>query len=424
MLGLSAKGIRAPSYALVEECVGKREDGMNVQERLITLVDQESERVTGFLRDLVRIRSIWGDAARLREAATLIHGSLRDVGIAAQLVESGTEGMPMVLGRLVGSGGGPSLLLNGHMDVYPPSNSWTKDPFGAQVQNGRLFGQGVADMKAGTAAMTMAAVLLAKSGIGLAGDLLLLAIPNHFEGGEGSRKALREGLVVDNAVVCEPTDLQVVTGQRGILYVTITVRGRSAHTTSDIGVNAIVRAARVVDALQTIVPRNAAREPVGQPLILNVAMISGGLAHNLIPEACVLTVDIRYPPGQTAEDVLQDVKEAIATAVSDDFETDVIPEDTCIRNPRNSVHIPDDHPLALATLRAHSSASGQQGTLGFHKAWPDAPIFNEAGIPAISYGPGSMDAYWDDEFVEVSDYLTAVKTYCVLAASLLADPRD
>jgi acetylornithine deacetylase/succinyl-diaminopimelate desuccinylase-like protein len=398
---------------------------MDIQERVLSLADQERDYLVGFLQDLVRVRSIWGDAAALSRAAALVHSALRVVDIEANLVDSGTIGMPMVLGRLVGSGRGPSLLLDGHLDVYPPSTSWSKDPFGAEIDGGRLFGQGVADMKGGTAAMTMAAVILAKSGVRLAGDLVVLAIPNHFEGGEGSRVALRRGLTVDYAVTCEPTDLQIVTGQRGILYVTITVKGRSAHTTAaGVGVNAIVRAAQVIEALQSVVPRNRARQPVGEPLILNVAMISGGLAHNLIPETCTLTVDIRFPPGQTAADALQDVKDAIEGAVSDEFVTEAAPEDTCVRNPRNSAQIANDHPLTLALLEAHRAASGRKARVGFHKAWPDAPIFVEAGIPAISYGPGSMDAYWDDEFVEVADYLTAVKTYCLAALSIVGTAGD
>lgn len=389
----------------------------SAEQTMLAAVEQERDALIGFYRELVMIPSIWGHEEPLRQAADLIAGRLREAGFETELPPSGTEGMPMVLGRRTGSGGGRSLLLNGHMEVYPPSESWTVGPFAGVIRDGRLYGQGSADMKGGTAAMTMAAWLLGRYDAPLAGDLYVLAIPNHFEGGEGSRKAVRDGLMTDAAVICEPTDLRVVTGQRGILYLTIVTTGRAAHTTAtDIGVNAIERMAKVIIALSEMVPRNSAGDPISDEKILNTAMIEGGLEHNLIPEACTLTVDIRFSPEQTQDDVLRDVHEAIATALpADEFTVTVEPEATCIRNPRSSLRLPDDHPLAAIVAAAHSDATGAEPVFGFHPAWPDTPAFNELGIPAITYGPGSMECYWDDESVELEEYLNAIKTYCLVA---------
>jgi acetylornithine deacetylase/succinyl-diaminopimelate desuccinylase-like protein len=380
---------------------------------LLQLAETASESSLALYRDLLRIPSVWGDAPRLSEAADFLAGELRDAGLDVELPESGTDGMPMVLARLRGRAGGPSLLLAGHMEVYPPSESWELDPWGATVRDGRVYGQGAADMKGGTAGMTAAAVILGRNGVELPGDLVLLAVPNHFEGGEGTRKALRDGLEVDAAIVCEPTGLAVVTGQRGILYLTITVHGRAAHTTAlDIGVNAIERAARIIEALYGL----AASAASDVAPIVNVAMIVGGVVHNLVPERCRLTVDIRFAPEQTADEVLGDVREAIASVLGDDeLGTSVEPEATCVRNPRSSLRLPDGHPLPGWLAIAHEDAGGGPASLGFHPAWPDTPILNEAGIPAITYGPGSMECYWDDEWVEVDEYLTAVRTYCLAA---------
>lgn len=385
------------------------------------LAEVDATSALEFYCELLRIPSVWGDAARLTDAAELIGGYLADAGLVVELAESGTDGMPMVVARLRGRGGGRSVILNGHMEVYPPSESWTVDPWGALVRDGRVYGQGAADMKGGTAAMTVAAATLARAEVPLRGDLVVLAVPNHFEGGEGTRRALRNGLAADFAVVCEPTGNAVVTGQRGILYLTITTRGRTAHTTAlGIGVNAIERAARVVAALGRMVPKDARREPVPTEKMVNVAMVSGGVVHNLVPESCRLTVDIRFPPEQTQDDVLADVRDAIAAALSDDdqFPTTVEPEPTCIRNPRSSLRLPDDHPLARALADAHEAVTGSPAASAFHPAWPDTPIFNEAGVPAVTYGPGSMECYWDDESVEVGEYVTAAKTYCAAVAAL------
>jgi acetylornithine deacetylase/succinyl-diaminopimelate desuccinylase-like protein len=392
------------------------------QRRLLEFVDRERQTIEDFYRELVRIPSVWGHAEPLAGAARLIAECLGEAGYTVELPDSGTDGMPMVLARRNG-GADPddALIFNGHMEVYPPSQSWTVDPFGGVVRDGRLYGQGAADMKGGTAAMTMACWALGRAGAELGRDVVLLAVPNHFEGGEGTRKALREGLRGACAVVCEPTGLHVLTGQRGILYLTIDVAGRAAHTTAlDIGVNAIERAMRIVKALGEMVPRDAAGEPVSATPIVNVAMVSGGLAHNLVPESCRLTVDIRFPPEQTQDDVLRDVERAIDGAIHDRDEHPITvePEETCVRNPRSSLKLPDDHPLVRTLAAAHATVTGEPGRLSTHPAWPDTPIFNEMGVPAVTYGPGSMECYWDDESVALDEYVTAVKTYCAAAVSL------
>ena len=126
------------------------------------------------------------------------------------------------------------------------------------------------------------------------------------------------------------------------------------------------------------------------------------------------------PPEQTHADVLRDVRAAIADALGEDgeFPTTVEPEETCVRNPRSSLRVPDDHPLVRLLARAHETVTRSPARLDFHPAWPDTPIFNELGIPAVTYGPGSMECYWDDESVAVEEYLTAVKTYCVAALDI------
>jgi acetylornithine deacetylase/succinyl-diaminopimelate desuccinylase-like protein len=393
---------------------------MNDAAAIISAVERERDRMVSFCQELVRIPSVWGAVEPLRAAARLIASSLEPAGYEVELVDSGTDGMPMVVARLPGSGGGRSVLFNGHMEVYPPSTSWSVDPFGGLIREGRLYGQGVADMKGGTAAMTMASWLLGTRLHRLPADVLLLAIPNHMEGGVGTRKALRDGLTADWAINCEPSSVCVLTGQRGIAYVRITVRGRAAHTTAlDIGVNAIERAAAVIEALRGLVPRDADGNPINVEKILNVAMIEGGVKHNLVPETCTITVDMRFPPEQTPELVLRDVRAAIAEALpQDEFPITVELEETCIRNPRTSLRLPDDHPLVSAVAAAHESATGQPAQLSFHPAWPDTPILNEMGIPAVTYGPGSMECYWDDEFIELDEYLTAITTYCIAADSL------
>jgi acetylornithine deacetylase/succinyl-diaminopimelate desuccinylase-like protein len=154
--------------------------------------------------------------------------------------------------------------------------------------------------------------------------------------------------------------------------------------------------------------------------VCNVAQISGGVAHNLVPERCLVTFDFRFPPDQTQECVLRDVRAAVSRALGelDEFPVEVALEATCLKNPRSSLRIADDETIIAGLGASHQRVTGRAAGLDRHKAWPDTPIFWEAGIEAATYGPGSMDCYWDDEFVPVSDYLTAVRTYAVAALGL------
>ena len=222
----------------------------------------DAERSFELYRELLQVPSVWGDARELRRAADLLGGALSDAGLDVQLPDSGTPEMPMLLARLPGRGAGRRCCSPATWRSIRHRNRGRSTRGPPRSVMAACYGQGAADMKGGTAGMCAAAAVLGRSGAELPGDLVVLAVPNHFEGGEGTRKAVREGLRTDAAIVCEPTDLEVVTGQRGILYLEITVRGRAAHTTAlRLGVNAIERAARVVAALGAMTDARCSRGP-------------------------------------------------------------------------------------------------------------------------------------------------------------------
>lgn len=389
-------------------------------ERVLDVIDRNEDRLVRFLQDLLRIPSVWGNATALTAAAEHLATPLREAGLAVQLPGSGTPGMPNMLARL-GDGGDDGIIFNGHMEVYPPSESWTRDPFGGDVVDGRIYGVGVSDMKAGTAAMTMATAMLAEAGTRPERDVIVLAVPNHFEGGEGTRQAIRDGLKADFAINCEPSDMRVLLGQRGIAYVKVTVSGRASHTTAlDVGVNAIERAAKVVQEVLAMPITDRDGLVLPDLKVCNIAQIAGGVVHNLVPERCELTFDFRFPAGQDQDCVLRDVRDAVERALNrlQEFPVDVHLEATCLKNPRSSLHVAEDEPIVQHLAAAHLAVTDQPATFDTHNAWPDTPIFWESGIKAVTYGPGSMNCYWDDESVSVADYLTSIRTYAVAALTL------
>lgn len=388
--------------------------------KVLGWIDEHEQDAVDFLSDFLQVRSVWGDGKHLTTAAEMLAGALQDVGVPAELTRCGTDGMRNVQATY-GPATDDGLVFNGHMEVYPPSTSWTRDPFGGDVSDGRIYGVGVADMKAGSAAMTMAVTALAATGVSPVRGITVLAVPNHFEGGEGTRQALRDGLKAGYAINCEPSGMNVLLGQRGIAYVKARVRGRAAHTTAlDIGVNAIDRASRFVREVLDMPITGPDGSVLDAEKVCNVAQISGGVAHNLVPEFCEVTFDVRFPPEQDQDCVLRDFRAAAQRALSrlDEFPVEIALEDTCVKNPRSSLRIREDARIITTLSRAHERGEHAPASLCFHKAWPDTPIFWEAGIEAATYGPGSMDCYWDDESVVVADYLAAIRTYALSALEL------
>lgn len=389
-----------------------------VEARIGEFVDQRAEEMVGFLKSVVSTPSVWGDVPQLALMARILGERMSAAGVDVTYPDSGTQGAPNVL-AFAGNAASPRcLLLNGHFDVYPPSDSWSFDPFSAPVRDGRVYGPGSTDMKGGTTAMVVAMTVLCALGLPGNGRVAALGVPNHFEGGEGTRLALDAGLNAEAAIVCEPTDLDICSAQRGILYMIVRVKGVSAHSThTELGVNAIEKSLPFLQALRTPAFLKPDHDDYGAEKILNISMIEGGLRRCLIPELCTITLDVRFSPSTTAERVLADVRACLAECTRRDpaFRATVEPHDTCVRNPRSPMAW-IKHPLNDALATAHQAFANAPAKHACHPAWPDTPIFNERGIPAVTYGPGSKHCYWDEEYVGIAEYLRAIKVYSATAA--------
>ena len=268
-------------------------------------VDAHADEMVRFLQAVVQSRSLWGDVPELAKLGDLLTARLRAAGVRAEQPDSGSPGMPNVLGSVGDASSGRNLLFCGHFDVYPHSKGWSFDPWSAPIRDGKLYGPGSTDMKGGTTAMVIAATVLAALGEPNGGQVTVLAVPNHFEGGEGTRRALDAGLTAEAGIVCEPTDLDICASQRGILYMDITIKGVGAHTTyEDVGVNAIEPIIPIIQALKTKEFAKPNHDEFGPEKIVNIALVQGGLRRCLIPEECVLTVDVRFSPSTSAAAVL------------------------------------------------------------------------------------------------------------------------
>ncbi len=368
------------------------------------------------LFELLAIDSIWGNEAAVAEhlRARLPEWGLEDV----TLVEvPGRPGRPSVGARLHGSGGGRSALVNGHIDIYELSEDWTRDPFVPAEESGRIYGAGVADMKAGTAAAIAAIRRVATSGVRLRGDAVLQCVSCHFEGGLGTRALLGAGFVADAAVCGEPTDNAMGVAQRGTAYLRITTIGKQAHTVAkDQGVNAIETMQPVLDGLRKLAD-DLPFDP--HPLlkggtILNIGTIHGGTKHNQVPDRCVVTCDLRLLPSQDPYDVRRRVEDMIAelrSSVDARLEARVEFSEHWLSGPRLPYEIAEDAPVVRVLDEAAAAVTGRPPVHFGIDGWTDMRPLFDAGIPAVNLGPGTPPYNWADEWVETARYLETVAIY-------------
>lgn len=359
------------------------------------------------LFSLLRVDSTWGKekALALQLAEQLEQRGFEDV----RLIEPLT-GRPSVIGRIRGTGGGKTIILNGHLDTYEISNDWTRDPFTPEIAGGRIYGAGIADEKAGTAGLLAAACEFLRPERRPAGDIIFMGVSAHFEGGLGTRAVLDSGITADGAITCEPSNLTINNSHRGAAYIDVVTYGKQAHTTAKAqGYNAIEA---MVPVIQAIGHLELPHEPdaLGGPII-NVGTIAGGTKHNQVPDRCQISIDVRLPAGLAPETVLGKFRDLLKHLAEDlpQFRGDAMFSPYWLSGPRNPSQTAPEHPLAMTVASAARSAGfGGEVTL---PVWSDMCVLNERGIPSVNIGPGGPPYNWADEYVELEEYLTAVGIY-------------
>ncbi len=370
------------------------------------------------LAELVRFPTVNppGDEGAL--AAHLAEG-LEVLGFSVKLDEV-LPGRPNVIARLPGRAGSPTLLFNTHMDVVPPGAGWTRDPFAAEIADGRLYGRGAADAKGSLAGFLLAASALAQSGIPLDGDLLVTAVMDEEVGSQGARR-LAPSVAADHAIVGEPTGLDVVVAHRGSFRPVIAVKGRAAHASQPaLGVNAVYHAARAIAAFEAYAGTLGGRAHplVGSPT-LAVTIVHGGHKENVIPDRCEFTIDRRLIPGETEAEAQAGIERVLdgVRAGHPHFRAAIARLLPTTGGPAETA---PDAPIVGALTRAGRAVLGRDPGLAGFPAACDMVHFRSAGIPTAVLGPGDLAcAHTADEWVEVRQVADAARIYALTALSLL-----
>ena len=418
-------------------------------------VGERRDELVALVRELVSHASenpkLLTDAAA-QARATAAEAACQDA-MAAQLAALGMDvdrfealpGRDDVVGRLAGGGGGRSLILNGHVDVVPAgdASAWPHDPWGGELEGGRLWGRGACDMKGGIAAGVVALRALQGLGIRLAGDVVFQSVVDEETGGPGTRAALARGHVADGAIVLEPTAGEIVTVEGGLEWVRVVVRGRTGHSAvryrsvhaggQGEAVSAIEKAVKLLAAVAEL-ERHWGVHKV-HPLMprgittINPGVIAGGsgggadgmpngmVAYSNFADYCALGLSLKYLPNERGEDVKAEFEQYVArVAAADPWLREHAPEIEWgvagVSFPPSEV--PSDHPLVTALSGAFRAVAGEPRLGGF-EAVSDLAWLAEAGIPAVLYGPGDFaQAHSSAEYVAVDD-LVEVASVVALA---------
>jgi putative selenium metabolism hydrolase len=333
----------------------------------------------------------------------------------------------------IGPGHGPLLMLNGHMDTVRVSDvaAWSREPFGAEIEDGVLYGLGSCDMKGGLAAMIYGAKLARDAGVPLKGDIVVACVVQEEPcEGLGSRVLIEEeGIHPDWVVLGEPTGLDISRGQRGRLEMRLVAYGRSAHAASPrLGENAIYTTARLVFGLELLAEQLANDDFLGPGTLAVTDFASSASSRNAIPDRCELIIDRRLTLGENETKALAEIQRVIAReGVRAEIE---VTEYNATSYTGYTCHarefypawvMAEDHPLVASAVRAvRTQLRHRPRVTKWDFSTEGAYTAGVAGIPTVGFGPGDpRHAHTADEYVRLADVYAAAEVYAQLAAELL-----
>jgi acetylornithine deacetylase len=374
------------------------------------MIGESMSEVTKLLEQLVRIDSVNPDlvpgGAGETEIATFIQSWLEEKGFETHWLEN-TPGRPSVVGIARGTGGGKSLMLNGHIDTVTTAGM-SIPALEPRVEQGRMYGRGSYDMKCGVAAMLIAAAQ-AKT-LGLRGDLIVACVADEENASIGTSEVAGQ-FKADAAIVCEPTNLEMMVAHKGFVWANITTHGKAAHgSRPDLGVDAIAKMGAVLIELEKLAAR-LAQNPKHALLgtgSVHASLINGGEERSSYPATCSLEIERRTVPGETPEMVRAELQAIIETCLSRDPNFRASLEIGLIRQ----AHECFEGEAIVQTLRHHAKAlTGLEPRIAGAPYWTDCAILVEAGIPSFLYGPSGDGAHAAIEWVDLTSLETCVRVY-------------
>jgi acetylornithine deacetylase/succinyl-diaminopimelate desuccinylase family protein len=376
------------------------------------------ERVKSLLCDLIAIPSYGGaEEAIIRYLADRF--ARQD--IPRRVTE--LEGKPINVVAEIGKGL-RAIVLNSHVDTVPPGDpaAWLTDPLTPVEKDGLIYGRGAMDAKGCLTAMIVAFETLAQTRDSLPGKVILMAVGGEERGGLGTKAEVAKGLKAEAAIIGESTHLVPLVAHKGVLRLEVGVIGRAAHASDpEAGINAIVAMGPILLALDELAAEVRRRsDPYTGKASLVISTISGGVALNVIPASCVISIDRRVLPNETEADVNREIVEVVNRAVRATSGARV-----AVRKVRFVPPATTDpgEPIVAATERAASAVLGRPiQSAGLPATCDMTYLVNDGGIPTVILGPGDIGvAHQANEHISIEQMALAVEVYLKTIDAWLKD---
>jgi acetylornithine deacetylase len=350
---------------------------------------------------------------------------LREIGLETELGPVEGE-RANAIGRWRGTGGGKSLMFNGHVDTNPVTEGWTVDPYGGVVDKDFIYGIGVSNMKAGDAAYFCAVKTLMDAGVRLKGDVILTFVVGELQGGVGTLAFIRQGLRADYFINAEPTDLQALTMHAAAFTFIIEITGRTRHLSKrEEAVDAIMAACDLIPRLNAMTFSGALSEQHRAINRCHVGVVHGALGRDLaewrppqVADFARLKGSCRYAPGQTEAQVLVDMRAELAAleARFPGLQATLTPEHQLGRPMMPTFEVHPGSPIVQAVNRAYATVRGKPQPTGAirppgYYGTDAAHLQHAAAMEGIVCGPGGRYNTMPDERVDVADFLDMIRIY-------------
>lgn len=423
---------------------------------VLDVIDADQDHVVALTQDLVRIPSVnpkfqtQQGLNREGDVQDRVEEELRPLGFDIDRWDA-LPGRPNVTGDLPGSDE-KSMILCGHVDVVPvgDGNAWSRDPFGGQLEDGRIWGRGAVDMKGGVAACISAARAIRNAGVELEGRLSIHTVVDEEAGGFGAIDLVEKKKLATHAIIAEPTWGDVIPAEGGLSWVRVTIFGKQAHAgwrfnsiwpqhdapgRLEPGVNAIELANRFLNALRDFETSrcfhsNHPLMPAGLATI-NPGTIMGGAGMGddgnpavmtnaaMIADVATMVLDYKFMPQEDFAEVKREFEDFVAHfAAMDPWMRENPPKIEwnlwdLYFPPMNT---PVDHPLTQSVLRRATEVQVEKPVIKGFEAVTDAAHYAGKGVVPVIYGPSGDGFHGDNECVDVDSLIETTK---VIAASVL-----
>ena len=414
-------------------------------DHVLTEIDRARDEIVDFASRLVRIPTVNPPGEAYETCAGVIGDQLRAHGAEVQILPATgrAEHTPEhprinVIGRHEGTSNGPAIHLNGHFDVVPVGLGWTRDPFGGEVVDGRLYGRGSCDMKAGIAAAVFAAAALRRAEVRHALPIDLSGTVDEESGGFAGVGWLAEQKFISRertaaVIIPEPFGVdRVCVGHRGVYWFEVIAEGRIAHGSMPyLGVNAVEGMSHLLDLVRDELGPALFQRVTAMPVVpegsrhatININGIDGGQPIDDVPSPCVadrcrVVFDRRFLLEEGLEKTRAEIHGLVRKAQARMPEVKFSIEDRLIFEPTRA---PENAPLIGALTAAIEEVTGRTASLVASPGTYDQKhVARIAGVPhCVAYGPGQLDlAHQPDEYCSVDDIIDCTKVLALAVMTL------